>query len=165
MAHRSPANYGTPTTILTMSPAALERTLKDLQTTYLDLYLVCLVSHSRPTPERLTREKIHWPVSFVHREGELFPKDPETKLFQHSNVPIKDTWKAMEELVSNGKVRSIGISNFTIEKTEEVLKTAKIIPAVNQIEAHPWLQQPELFSYLKSKVSLKQAVYEIVVNC
>jgi L-glyceraldehyde reductase len=62
----------------------------------------------------------------------------------------------MEKLVATGKVRSIGISNFTIEKTEELLKTAKIIPAVNQIEAHPWLQQPKLFDYLKSKVPLSQ---------
>jgi diketogulonate reductase-like aldo/keto reductase len=58
----------------------------------------------------------------------------------------------MERLVSAGKVKSIGISNFTIDKVEELLKTAKIPPAVNQIEAHPWLQQPKLFDYLKSKV-------------
>lgn len=73
-------------------------------------------------------------------------------MYQHADVPVKDTWAAMERLVSIGKVRSIGISNFTIEKTEEVLKTAKIVPAVNQLEAHPWLQQPKLFDYLKSKV-------------
>lgn len=89
----------------------------------------------------------------MHRGGELFPKDPKTNLFQLANVPVKDTWAAMEKLVSAGKVRSIGISNFTVEKTEEVLRTAKIPPAVNQVEAHPWLQQPELFDYLKSKVS------------
>ncbi|KAK5236687.1 hypothetical protein LTR47_002639 [Exophiala xenobiotica] len=95
---------------------------------------------------------IHWPVSFVYREGELFPKESATGLLQHSHVPIKDTWEAMERLVSAGKVKSIGVSNFTIDKVEELLKTAKIPPAVNQIEAHPWLQQPKLFDYLKSKV-------------
>lgn len=67
-------------------------------------------------------------------------------------MPIADTWAAMEKLVAAGKVRNIGISNFNIEKTEEVLKTAKIVPAVNQIEAHPWLQQHKLFDYLKPKV-------------
>lgn len=97
-------------------------------------------------------KQIHWPVSFVYRPGELFPKDPTTGLFQHLNVSISDTWAAMEKLVGTGKVKSIGVSNFTIERIEELLKTAKIPPAVNQIEAHPWLQQPKLFEYLKSKV-------------
>lgn len=91
-------------------------------------------------------------MSFVYRAGELFPKDPATGLFQHLDVPIKDTWAAMEKLVSAGKIKSIGVSNFTIDKVEELLETAKIPPAVNQIEAHPWLQQPKLFDYLKSKV-------------
>ncbi|KAK5189437.1 hypothetical protein LTR92_010637 [Exophiala xenobiotica] len=119
--------------------AALDATLKDHQTDYLDLYL------------------IHWPVSFVYREGELFPKESATGLLQHSRIPIKDTWEAMERLVSAGKVKSIGVSNFTIDKVEELLKTAKIPPAVNQIEAHPWLQQPKLFDYLKSKNILVEA--------
>lgn len=39
------------------------------------------------------------------------------------DVPIKDTWAAMEELVAKGKIRSIGVSNFTREKIEELLKT------------------------------------------
>lgn len=54
--------------------------------------------------------------------------------------------------MSAGKIRSIGISNFTIEATKDLLKAAKIPPAVNQIEAHPYLLQPSLFKFLKDNV-------------
>ena len=57
----------------------------------------------------------------------------------------------MEQLVPKGLTRAIGISNFTITKTENLLKTAKIVPAVNQVECHPYLQQPKLQQYCKSK--------------
>ncbi|MDO4242450.1 MAG: aldo/keto reductase [Actinomyces sp.] len=50
-------------------------------------------------------------------------------------------WKAMEEAVAAGKVRSIGLSNFSAAKFEEILSVAAIVPAVNQVEAHPrWNQ-------------------------
>jgi L-glyceraldehyde reductase len=75
-----------------------------------------------------------------------------TKRFRLADVPVSDTWAALEKLVKAGKIRSIGISNFTIKATEDLLKTAEIPPAANQIEAHPYLLQPELFSYLKEKV-------------
>jgi L-glyceraldehyde reductase len=54
--------------------------------------------------------------------------------------------------VAAGKIRSIGISNFTIDATKKLLETAKIPPAVNQIEAHPYLLQPDLFKFLKDNV-------------
>jgi len=53
-------------------------------------------------------------------------------------------WKAMEEAVAAGKVRSIGLSNFPIAKFQEILDVAEIIPAVNQVEAHPRWNQHEL---------------------
>lgn len=57
----------------------------------------------------------------------------------------------MEKLLDTGKVKAIGISNFNERRIEELLKTAKVVPAVNQIEAHPFLQQPELMKYLERK--------------
>jgi L-glyceraldehyde reductase len=53
--------------------------------------------------------------------------------------------------VDAGKIRSIGVSNFTSDKLDDLLKVARIPPAVNQIEAHPYLQQPELTQYSKDK--------------
>ena len=59
--------------------------------------------------------------------------------------------QAMEELVAKGLTRAIGISNFSITKTEALLETAKIVPAVNQVECHPYFQQPKLQKYCSSK--------------
>lgn len=56
---------------------------------------------------------------------------------------IKESWKAMEELYEAGKIRAIGVSNFTTEQLNELLSYAKIKPAVNQVEAHVFFQQLE----------------------
>ncbi len=67
---------------------------------------------------------IHWPCA---RRG-LFP----------------DTYRALETLYREGKVRAIGVSNFQPSHLDRLLQTAEVVPAVNQIELHPWLQQAEL---------------------
>ena len=53
--------------------------------------------------------------------------------------------------MSKGLVKAIGISNFTITKTERLLQTAKIVPAVNQVEYHPYLQQEKLKKYCNNR--------------
>ncbi len=97
--------------------AAFEKTLSDLKTDYLDLYL------------------IHWPNS-AHDKGN----------WQQKNA---DTWRAMEKLHKEGKIRSIGLSNFMPHHIDELLKTAEIIPAVNQIEFHPGFMQEKTVEHSK----------------
>lgn len=67
--------------------------------------------------------QIRWPVAFRHSTTTLQHVDEKTGLIDVIDVPIKDTWIALEALVAKGKVRSIGVNNFTKEKIEELLKT------------------------------------------
>lgn len=61
----------------------------------------------------------------------------------------KKTWRALEELQAGGQVRSIGVSNYTVSHLEEMKSYAKVLPAINQVELHVFLQQPELIKYCK----------------
>ena len=63
------------------------------------------------------------------------------------------TWKALQEAVKAGKIKSIGVSNYGIPHLEELLNWDGLVikPAVDQIELHPWLQRPELVGYLRNK--------------
>ena len=63
------------------------------------------------------------------------------------------TWKALQEAVKAGKIKSIGVSNYGIPHLEELLNWDGLVikPAANQIELHPWLQRPELVGYLRNK--------------
>ena len=62
---------------------------------------------------------------------------------------VKGSWKAMEELLQEGKIRAIGVSNFSPEQLDEMMEYAKIKPAINQIETHVFFQQPITYKYLK----------------
>jgi 2,5-diketo-D-gluconate reductase A len=62
---------------------------------------------------------------------------------------VKGTWKAMEALYEEGKIKAIGVSNFSPEQLEELMTYAKIKPMVNQIETHVFFQQGNSYDYLK----------------
>jgi alcohol dehydrogenase (NADP+) len=102
---------------------ALMDTLSDLQLDYLDLYL------------------IHWPVAV--KPGIGIAQTPE-EFFTLDEVPLSETWRAMEACVDKGLLRNIGVSNFSAAKLCDLLDHGRIQPAVNQIEAHPLLRQQTL---------------------
>jgi diketogulonate reductase-like aldo/keto reductase len=64
---------------------------------------------------------------------------------------LQEAWAAVEKVKASGKARSIGVSNFLKSHLETILKTAKVIPSVNQIEFHPYLQHGDLVSFQESK--------------
>ena len=112
--------------------AACRKTLQDLGLQYLDLYL------------------IHWPMAF-RRGNDLFPLDSEGNVLFDETIEPTEVWLAMEELVSKGLVRSIGVSNFNQTQLEDILKRGTIRPAVNQIERHPYLSMASLTTYCQAE--------------
>lgn len=102
---------------------ALQKTLADLRLGYLDLYLV------------------HWPV-VQDGDGALRPLE---------GIPVAETWQALEACVDAGLVKDIGVSNFSVAKLKRLLTTARIKPSVNQVERHPYLQNPELIQFCQQE--------------
>jgi 2,5-diketo-D-gluconate reductase A len=68
-----------------------------------------------------------------------------------------DTWKAFIELQKQGRVRSIGVSNFTIEALQEIIDETGVVPVINQVESHPYFAQTELRAFHAEKGILHQA--------
>lgn len=87
---------------------------------------------------------IHWPANEKNYGNR----------WQEANA---EAWRALETLQGEGKIRSIGLSNFWQEHLDALLQTAKVIPAVNQIEFHPGYRQPELVDYCQKKGIVVQA--------
>lgn len=85
-----------------------------------------------------------------------FPLNDEG-VFQVADVDYVTAYKAMEKLLPTGKVKAIGVSNFNIRRLEHLLSQVDVVPAVNQIEAHPYLTQPDLLQYCQNKGILVQA--------
>ena len=69
----------------------------------------------------------------------------------------KKSWKALEEIQEAGQAMSIGVSNYTVRHLEEMADYAKVTPAVNQVELHVFLQQPELLEYCRSNTIVVEA--------
>ncbi|KJA18238.1 hypothetical protein HYPSUDRAFT_79245 [Hypholoma sublateritium FD-334 SS-4] len=101
--------------------------------TYIDLYLM------------------HWPQYIPQREDGSDPINPDGSWQASDAVNFNQSWAEIEKLLDTGKVRSIGVSNFSIKTLEELLKTAKVIPVTNQVELHPYLAQNELREYCQKK--------------
>jgi 2,5-diketo-D-gluconate reductase A len=68
-----------------------------------------------------------------------------------------DTWKALIELKKRGRVKSIGVSNFTKEGLQRIIDETGVVPAINQVELHPFFNQAELRAFNASKGILTQA--------
>ncbi|KAI0101504.1 Aldo/keto reductase [Nemania sp. FL0031] len=64
---------------------------------------------------------------------------------------LQKLWAQMEAVQAAGKVKSIGVSNFEVEDLEIILKTAKVVPAINQIEFHPYQQQRDVVDFCRKK--------------
>ena len=111
-------------------PRAFEASRKRLGLDYLDLYL------------------IHTPFAFEPGDDQD-PRDANGNPIYDEGVTLLDTWNAMERLVENGSCKAIGISDCTIERVEEILRSARIMPAVVQVEAHPYWPQWDLLAFCK----------------
>nr|POE69824.1 nadp-dependent d-sorbitol-6-phosphate dehydrogenase [Quercus suber] len=112
---------------------ACKDSLTKLQLDYLDLYLV------------------HFPIATSHTGVGTTASalDENKKLDIDTTISLETTWHDMEDLVSKGLVRSIGISNYDISLTRDCLAYSKVKPAVNQIESHPYFQRDSLVKFCR----------------
>ncbi|WVR06416.1 hypothetical protein IAU60_003447 [Kwoniella sp. DSM 27419] len=118
----------------------LDTTLADLGTDYLDLYL------------------IHWPVRLApNGTHPLFPVKEDGSRNIDWDWDMQKTWAQMEDVLAKGKVKAIGLSNAGIPIMEHIAKTAKVTPAVNQVELHPYNPQHDFVKYCQDKGILLEA--------
>ena len=97
--------------------------MSDLGLEYIDLYLI-----HNPTALKYVDPKVAYPTLF-----EYVPTPTEGPKIIVEKVPIIDTWRVMEQLVEEGLIRNIGVSNFSISLLRDLMDGAKIQPAVNQV--------------------------------
>ena len=111
---------------------AFDASLDRLKLNYLDLYL------------------IHTPFAFQPGD-EQDPRDQNRDVLYDNEVTLLDTWRAMESLVDKGRCRAIGLSDITLNELSPIYESARIKPAVVQVEAHPYLPETELLEFCKEK--------------
>jgi alcohol dehydrogenase (NADP+) len=111
---------------------AFQASLDRLRLNYLDLYL------------------IHTPFAFQPGE-EQDPRDQDGNVLYDRGVTLFDTWRAMESLVDQGKCRAIGLSDISLNKLLPIYESARIKPAVVQVESHPYLPETDLLEFCKEK--------------
>ena len=111
---------------------AFEASLARLRLAYLDLYL------------------IHTPFAFQPGD-EQDPRDQNGNVLYDRGVTLLDTWKAMESLVDSGACRAIGLSDITLNGLLPIYESARIKPAVVQVESHPYLPETELLEFCNEK--------------
>jgi alcohol dehydrogenase (NADP+) len=107
---------------------AFEASLDRLGLEYLDLYL------------------IHTPFAFQPGD-EQDPRDQSGGVVYDNEATLLDTWRAMESLVDHGRCRAIGLSDITLNELLRIYESARIKPAVVQVEAHPHLPETELLEF------------------
>ena len=115
---------------------AVERSLRDLGLDYLDLYLLHF-----PIALQYVPFETRYPPEWTHDPAANEPR------MEPIAVPLADTWRAMEDLVSAGLVRRIGLCNCSVALIRDLLAAARIRPAVLQVELHPFLTQEKLLRF------------------
>uniref|UniRef100_A0A7S1G2R5 NADP-dependent oxidoreductase domain-containing protein n=1 Tax=Corethron hystrix TaxID=216773 RepID=A0A7S1G2R5_9STRA len=128
--------------------AALRKTLSDLRTDYLDLYLIHWPAPMRHVPFPPDGYR-GWPDEAIDDSG-----DGENLVY---DVSVHDTWAAMEDLVASGLVRRIGVSNFPVALLHELATRSRVLPFVNQVEIHPYHAQEGLVRYCRARGIAVQA--------
>jgi diketogulonate reductase-like aldo/keto reductase len=99
---------------------------------------------------------MHYPVAFDFvgydlKKADTIPRDQNGNLRFAKGVSVMETWQAMEALLETGKVRAIGICNFTMIPLLDILSYCKVTPAVLQNEMHPYYTRSELNQFAVSK--------------
>lgn len=119
---------------------AIERSLGDLGLDYLDLYLIHF-----PITLQYVDPGLRYPPGWFH--------DPQATppVMKATSVPIAETWGAMEELITSGLTRHIGVSNFGCSLIRDLLTYATVRPSVLQVESHPYLTQEKLLRYCQQE--------------
>jgi diketogulonate reductase-like aldo/keto reductase len=87
---------------------------------------------------------VHWPCCIKRIQNA-----DGSESFERNNIPMHKIWANFEKLVDDGLVKSIGISNFNVQATWDLLTYARIQPVVNQVELHPLCAQEKLLKYLR----------------